>query len=619
MKQAEGLHWGARSWRLVGIAVGIAAAVLSPMGLLPWLRLLSESAAFHRGVVAILIGLEIAYSLSVAAVAAGLVIVGGLALRSRRGGQPSPAIARGLLLCVSFLASIVAVEAGTATVMAWNSRTVRPLGMTGLPTSGPLLPRFPEEPRGDEIDLVVLGESSAVGFPCREWLSIGRLVAWGLERGMPSCRVNTEILAHEGDTLEDQHLALSRLSRRPDAVIVYCGHNEFDRRFPPAREVGHYRDRAAPLAPWDIDTRLGLISPLCALIRKVADRHRVGIPPTRFDQRPLVDVPAFTEAEFAERRAGFRRRLEAIVCDCERLGAIPVLVVPPGNDADFEPNRSYLEPEARLEEREAFARAFLAVRRREEADPAGCLARYAELLARHPSFAETHFRLARLLERAGRWQEAYAHYVAARDRDGYPIRCPCALQEAYREVAREHDALMIDGQQLFHGAGEHGLLDDRLFHDAMHPSVLGHITLAQGVLRGLHARHAFGWPRDAPTPRLDPVECAAHFGLDSRAWQALCERGAMFYHGVASSRYDSSERNAKREAFRDAARKIADGTRPEAVGLPNIGIPPPSTETGMSAGRGPRRGAAGVLPASVEDDSPPSDRPNEGWFLSTEP
>jgi hypothetical protein len=421
--------------------------------------------------------------------------------------------------------------------------------------------------------LVVLGVSSGLGFWCRAWLSIGRLVAWGLERAMPSRRVHAEILAHEGDTLEDQHLALARLSRRPDAVIVYCGHNEFDRRYPPAREVGHYRDRTAPLAPWDLDARLGLISPLCALIRKAADRHRVGIPPTPFDHRPLVDVPVFTEAEFAEHRAGFRRRLEAIVSDCERLGALPVLVVPPGNDADFEPNRSYLEPGASREEREVFARMFLAVRGQEAADPAGCLARYAELLAHHPSFAEAHFRLARLLERAGRWQEAYEHYVAARDRDGYPIRSPIALQEAYREVARRHDSLLIDGQELFHEAGEHGLLDDRLFHDAMHPSVLGHITLAQGVLRGLHARRAFGWPGDAP-PRLDPAECATHFGLDARAWQALCERGAMFYHGVASSRYDPSERSAKREAFRDAARKIAGGTPPEDVGLPNIGIRP---------------------------------------------
>jgi hypothetical protein len=571
--EPEGHSTVARPWRLVGIAAVVAGALTVPMALFPWLRPVGETAAFHRAVVAFLIGLEIFYFVSVSALALGLVILVWLVLESRRHRRPGQGIARGLLLCVSSLASIVAVEVGTAAVRAWSAGTDYRPRLTGGPAADPRLPRFFDEPRDHEIELVVLGESSAAGYPCQEWMSIGPVVAWGLERALPTRHVHAEILAHGGETLEDQHRALARLSRRPDAVIVYCGHNEFDRRFPPAREVAHYRDVAARTAPWDLAARLGVISPLCALIREAADRHRVGIPPTRYDMRPLVDVPAFTEAEFAEIRADFRRRLEAIVTDCERWRALPVLVVPPGNDADFEPNRSYLERDASAGERVAFAREFLAARRQEAVDPAGCLARYSELLARHPDFAELHFRLARLLERAGRWEEAYEHYVAARDRDGYPIRCPGALQEAYREVARRHDAVLVDGQQLLHEVGEHGLLDDRLFHDAMHPSVLGHITLAQGVLRGLYARHAFAWP-DAAPPRLDPAECATHFGLDARAWKALCDRGAMFYHGVASSRYESAERYAKRQAFLDAARRIAEGVRPEAAGMPNIGIRP---------------------------------------------
>ena len=73
-------------------------------------------------------------------------------------------------------------------------------------------------------------------------------------------------------------------------------------------------------------------------------------------------MPAFTPAEFAANLADFRRRLEAITAYSERVGALPILVVPPANDAGFEPLRSFLPPETLRAEREAFARDFLAAR-----------------------------------------------------------------------------------------------------------------------------------------------------------------------------------------------------------------------------------------------------------------
>ena len=57
------------------------------------------------------------------------------------------------------------------------------------------------------------------------------------------------------------------------------------------------------------------------------------------------------------------------------------------------------------------------------------------LLKSQPGFAETHFRLGLLLERAGAWDEAYEHFVKARNLDGLPIRCTTAFQDVYHEVA----------------------------------------------------------------------------------------------------------------------------------------------------------------------------------------
>ena len=82
----------------------------------------------------------------------------------------------------------------------------------------------------------------------------------------------------------------------------------------------------------------------------------------------------------------------------------------------------------------------------------------------------------------GAWAEAYQHYVAARDLDGMPMRCLTSFQQAYHDVAARHDCAVVDGQAVFHAIGPHGLVDDTLFHDAMHPSLRGHIALASEIL-----------------------------------------------------------------------------------------------------------------------------------------
>ncbi len=120
------------------------------------------------------------------------------------------------------------------------------------------------------------------------------------------------------------------------------------------------------------------------------------------------------------------------------------------------------------------------------------------MIERQPEFAEIHFRLARLLEQAGALQEAYREYILARDLDGHPTRCPTAFQDVYRSLAPRYGAILVDGQAVFHARHPHGLLDDYLFNDGMHPSLEGQVALAEAVLAGLKEHHALGWPASCP-------------------------------------------------------------------------------------------------------------------------
>jgi hypothetical protein len=600
----RGIGWWVR------LTVGLLPVALAALLLVFWIRDHVPEQVYWRIGLGFLIALEFAYiAVPVIALIAAPVL-GILVQRARRSGWSRPARARGLLLCVSVLLGAILSETAAA---VWRVRAHRGLPWTtrdaGRKLEGAPSPwidpeeialptQLPEPSEDGAVNLFVLGESSAAGVPYDFWISIGQIVAWKLQEAIPERRFRLEILAESGVVLEQQHRKLSRLSRRPHALIVYCGHNEFAARLPWSRTVDHYRDQRPPSRGEAFVAWVERTSPICGLIRELSDKCRIAIPPPPESSRALVDVPAYTPAESKLLLADFRRRLEQIVAFAERVGAIPILIIPAANDSDFEPNRSFLPAERPYPEREAFARDFLAARRLEADDPARALAQFRSLLAREPGFAETHYRLARLLARAGDWETAYRHAIQARDLDGLPMRCPTPFQDVYREVASRHDCILIDAQAGFHAIGHHGLLDDHLFHDLMHPSLGGQFVLAQAVLSGLHARRAFGWPEGSPAPRLDPARCAAHFGLGAPEWERICLWGIMVYDAMSPLRHDPSHRRAQQKAFAEAFQRIKKGQAPETVGLPNVGVPaavPAFPETairiGPPDGKGHGRGA----------------------------
>jgi len=534
-----------------------------------------------------LIAFEILYSATACLSLLGVIVLGALILRTSGTARGRPLIARFLLLCTAVLGGLAIAEATCVGWVSWSHRfTVVPVGGLEADESSPQSTRFAkplkeislrtdfvDRPGDRDIDLVVLGESSAAGVPYDRWVSIGKIVSWKLQQAIPDRPVRLEVLAMSGDTLERQHQALSNLNRRPDLLVIYCGHNEFYSRLWWSRNIDHYVVDQRPSRWRVVIDKLERRSPICSLIREIADKCRIAIPPASDIARDLVDTPVYTAEEYRLLLDDFRNRLDEMVSYAERVGAVPVLILPPANDAGFEPNRSYLPPLTPRVEREAFERQFLAARHLEAIDPAAAREAYRALLATQPCFAEAHYRLAQLLEQFGDWDEAYRQYVAARDADGMPMRCPSSFQQAYRDVAARHGCILIDGQAYFHAIGRHGLLDDELFQDAMHPSLRGQIALAQAVLLALQKTQVFGWPADSALPVIDPSECVRHFGIDTTAWRSIAAWWRGFHELVSPLRYDREIRSHKRSAAIAAVAQLDRGVAPENVGLPNVGTP----------------------------------------------
>ena len=142
-------------------------------------------------------------------------------------------------------------------------------------------------------------------MPFQKWLSIGAIVKWQLEKAIPGLNVRLTILARSGDTLEKQHEALAGLNRRPELLIVYCGHNEFFSRFFAFSDLPYYFLDQRP-SGWDrFVENAERLSPLCGLIRRSADQRRIALPPPPIE-RDLVDVPVYLHEEYPRTACGFQ-------------------------------------------------------------------------------------------------------------------------------------------------------------------------------------------------------------------------------------------------------------------------------------------------------------------------
>ncbi len=189
-----------------------------------------------------------------------------------------------------------------------------------------------------------------------------------------------------------------------------------------------------------------------------------------------------------------------------------------------------------------------------------------------PRFAEAHFRLARLLEQAGHWDEAFHHYVAARDLDGLPMRLPSDFQQAYKDVAARHPrVILIDGPAELHAKADHGIIDDVFFADGFHPSLNGFTVLAQAILTRLRQQQVFGWSAEAPFPVVTPLDCAKRFQMDAAKWRDVCDYSFWFYNRTAFIRHDPAARLAKAAKYGKAAQELKAGTPVDSVRLPGVG------------------------------------------------
>jgi lysophospholipase L1-like esterase len=315
------------------------------------------------------------------------------------------------------------------------------------------------------LRIVVQGESSAAGFPYGLSASLAGMLQERLQRSFPSREVeviSTAMAAVTSYALVD--FADEIIAARPDAVVIYVGHNE-------------YLGILGVGSTMRMASSRGLTRGVLALrelrLYQLMQRAVSAI-------RPAAHAAAADPAESLMARVAGERQIES----SSRLYGLGL--------AQFRANLTTLL--ARY--RRAGIPVFIGTLISNEADqpPLGAGALNAA--------ARAAYQRGTALVTDGRYAEARAAFIAARDLDVLRFRAPSEFNGVLRSVAAAEGATVVDVERAFVAASEHGIIGHGLVLEHVHPNLDGYFLLAEAFFQSLLA-HGVPGPAEVTVPTAE--------------------------------------------------------------------------------------------------------------------
>ena len=336
----------------------------------------------------------------------------------------------------------------------------------------------------DTFRVFVQGESSAAGFPYGLGASLAGILDQRLERAFPSREIeviSTALAAVNSYALLD--FADQIIAQRPDAVLIYAGHNEFLGILGVGSSF-RLGNGAAATRLFLALRELRLFQALDRLYRKLRPA-----PPSSSASAGSDSLMARVAGErsIALRsptyQAGleqFRRNLGALLAKYRAAG-VPVFVgTLVSNERDQSP-----------------------------------LATLSGDTAESAAAAQTAFDAAREAEAAGHLDAARDGYAWARDLDPLRFRGPSDFNRVVADLAAREGARLVDVHAAFVAASQHGLIGESLLLEHVHPNLDGYFLLAAAFHDALLAAGLPGTPEvvidDARARREIPASEIDHW------------------------------------------------------------------------------------------------------------
>lgn len=359
-------------------------------------------------------------------------------------------------------------------------------------TKPPAYEQIPKAKPPGTYRLLAMGASSTMGDPFGVQTAFPVLVREMLTDATPETEyqvANCAVIAIS--SLDVLQLHKQAVKYDPDAILIYCGHNEAygaDGIDTPVQRSFSSRG-AAKTWLWFRNLRL------VRLVRGALGRLN---PPEDdpaaqgFGMWLMRDryVPAASE-KHARMLSFYRENILEMLSAARARGVDVILCTLISNVRGQSPMGSEHGEGFTAQEEGPWRAAFNRGKAKMEAGEFDA-ARRALIEARDhdPAYAEVRFRLGRCFDALGDSTSAYAEYLAARDCDAVHFRACSAQNETLREIARawetrgQHELVFIDLERLLAEAYPYGP-GRSFFTEHVHPYPRGHAWIADAIVRAL--------------------------------------------------------------------------------------------------------------------------------------
>jgi tetratricopeptide (TPR) repeat protein len=310
--------------------------------------------------------------------------------------------------------------------------------------------------------IFVLGGSTALGFPYGNHLMFSRILQHRLQDTFPDRRievVNVAMTAVNSYTLLD--FMDEVIQERPDALLIYAGHNEYYGALGVASLESIGRQRWAVLAYMKL-CRFRLFILLRNILNNAAHLLRSGEynPYGTLMERLVTDsqIPCGSRLyELGKRQ--FEQNLHSIFKIAARA-EVPVLI------RELVSNISDLEP-------------------------------FVSSSTDEPSAADLYAE-ARELEKQQKILQSRQAYIQAKDRDALRFRAPEDFNRIIHRTAEAFRFPVVPMQSAFESVSHRGMIGDDLMVDHLHPNIDGVFIMADAFYQSMRSNQLIDSSWDTP-------------------------------------------------------------------------------------------------------------------------
>ncbi len=345
---------------------------------------------------------------------------------------------------------------------------------------------IPVDKAENHCRIIVLGASAVQGVPDGAY-SFSRMLELLLKQTYPS--VEFEV-SNTGMTAINSHsvvqIAKDLRGCKADVFVVYLGNNEVVGPYGAGTVFSPLRSSLS-LIRGGIGLRryrLGqFISALGSRGKDDKSGHWGGMK-MYLEQQVRADDPQL-EIVYDH----FRKNLEDICSTANGMGAKVLLSTVGSNLRDCPPFVSMhgegLDEEAKQKWEAIYQQG---VKREQQGDVKGAVEEYWSCETIDNQFADLHFRLGRMYDRSGEYDEARGHYVKARELDGLRFRADDRINSIIREVAEKRKGkgvYSVDVVKALAEHSEHRIPGRKLFYEHVHMTFEGNAVIANAIMQGI--------------------------------------------------------------------------------------------------------------------------------------